>query len=71
LNFFQKVLQKAVPVMSAVHSLFSYVIILSIFGYFLDNSFNTFPLLFLIALFMGLIIGFYQLSRATNFKKKS
>jgi F0F1-type ATP synthase assembly protein I len=70
LNFFQKILQKAAPVMSAVHSLFSYVIILSVFGYFLDNSFGTFPLLFLIALSMGLIIGFYQLSRVTNSKKK-
>ncbi|MBT4249242.1 hypothetical protein HOA87_03595 [bacterium] len=70
MNFFQKILQKAAPVMSAVHSLFSYVIILSAFGYFLDNSFSTFPLLFLIALSMGLIIGFYQLSRVTNSKKK-
>ncbi|MFL2989533.1 MAG: AtpZ/AtpI family protein [Candidatus Neomarinimicrobiota bacterium] len=71
MNFFQKILRKAAPVISAVHALFSYVIILSVLGYFLDNSFSTFPLLFLIALFMGLIIGFYQLSLLTKFKKKN
>jgi|TARA_B110000914_G_scaffold169816_1_gene150436 F0F1-type ATP synthase assembly protein I len=70
LSFFQKILQIAAPLMSAVQSLFSYVIILSVFGYFLDHRLDTFPLLFLITLFLGLIIGFYQLSRAANLKKK-
>jgi len=70
LNFFQKILQKAGPIMSAVHSLFSYIIVLAVFGYLLDKRYNTFPLLFLIALFIGLMVGFYQLSRTVNLKKK-
>ena len=41
MNFFQKILQKAAPVMSAVQSLFFYVIIFSIVGYYVDKKFDT------------------------------
>ena len=70
MNFFQKILQKAAPVMSAVQSLFFYVIIFSIVGYYVDKKFDTFPFLFILCLLIGLISGFYQIYVLVNFKNK-
>ncbi len=68
MNFFQKLLQKAAPIMSAVQSLFFYVIILSIIGYYGDRKFDTFPFLFMLCLLIGLVFGFYQIYTLVNFK---
>ena len=59
---FQKILIKAIPVMAAVQSLFGYVFFLSIFGYFFDKRFGTFPFIFILLLFIGLSLGFYQIA---------
>tara|TARA_Y100000741_G_scaffold331114_1_gene286204 strand:- start:308 stop:478 length:171 start_codon:yes stop_codon:yes gene_type:complete len=56
--------------MSASYSLFLSTLILSGLGYFIDKKLNTFPMIFLLCLFLGLIIGFYQLARKMNPKKK-
>tara|TARA_Y100000590_G_scaffold329012_1_gene373598 strand:- start:255 stop:425 length:171 start_codon:yes stop_codon:yes gene_type:complete len=56
--------------MSASYSLFISTLILSAIGYFIDKSLNTFPIIFLICLFLGLVIGFYQLARKISPKEK-
>ena len=61
MNAFQELIKKAAPIMAAVQSLFFYVIILSIIGYFLDKKLKTFPILFIILLLIGLVVGFFQL----------
>ena len=61
MDAFQEIIKKAAPIMASVQTLFFYVIILSIIGYTLDKKFKTFPILFIILLFVGLIIGFLQL----------
>ena len=61
MNAFQEIIKKAAPIMAAVHSLFFYVIILSVIGYYIDKKFKTFPVLFIILLFVGLFGGFFQL----------
>ena len=61
MNAFQELIKKAAPIMAAVQSLFFYVIILSAVGYYVDKKFKTFPILFIILLFVGLFIGFFQL----------
>ena len=61
MNAFQEFFKKAAPIMAAVQSLFFYVITLSAIGYYLDEKFKTFPILFIILLFFGLFIGFFQL----------
>ena len=61
MNAFQEIIKKAAPIMAAVQSLFFYVISLSSIGYVLDKRLKTFPILFIILLFAGLIIGFFQL----------
>tara|TARA_B100001109_G_C18448644_1_gene283437 strand:- start:60 stop:269 length:210 start_codon:yes stop_codon:yes gene_type:complete len=69
MNAFSKILMKAIPVMAAVQSFFGYVIFLSIFGYVIDKKIGTFPFLFILLLFTGLILGFYQISRSTKSRK--
>ena len=61
MNAFQEMLKKAAPIMAAAHSLFFYVITLSTLGYYVDKKFKTFPILFIILLFVGLFVGFFQL----------
>ena len=61
MNAFQELIKKAAPIMAAVQSLFFYVIALSFIGYYADKKFNTFPVLFIILLFVGLFGGFFQL----------
>tara|TARA_B100001559_G_C16043328_1_gene413480 strand:+ start:283 stop:495 length:213 start_codon:yes stop_codon:yes gene_type:complete len=61
MNAFQDLFKKAAPIMAAVQSLFFYVISLSVIGYVLDKKLKTFPFLFIILLFIGLIAGFFQL----------
>ena len=61
MNAFQELIKKAAPIMAAVQSLFFYVIALSFIGYYADKKFNTFPILFIILLFIGLFVGFLQL----------
>jgi len=70
MNFFQRILQKAAPIMSAVQSLFFYVIFFSIIGYYVDQKFDTFPVLFILCLLIGLVSGFYQIYVLVNFKNK-
>ena len=69
MNYFQKILIKAAPVMSAVYSLFLVTIILSYLGYYLDKKLGTFPIIFLLGLISGLILGFYQLIKTMNSQK--
>ena len=61
MNAFQELIKKAAPIMAAVQSLFLYVTIFSVFGYYVDKKFKTFPIFFIILLFAGLLIGFFQL----------
>ena len=69
MNYFQKILIKAAPVMSAVYSLFLVTIILSYLGYYLDKKLGTFPIIFLLGLISGLFLGFYQLIKIMNSQK--
>tara|TARA_B110000014_G_C19555577_1_gene296732 strand:- start:11 stop:223 length:213 start_codon:yes stop_codon:yes gene_type:complete len=70
LNYFQKIIIKAAPIMSAVYSLFLSIIILSFFGYYLDKKMETFPIIFLFGLISGLVSGFYQLIKINKVTKK-
>ena len=61
MNAFNELIKKAAPIMAAVQSLFFYVITLSSIGYLVDKKFKTFPISFIILLFIGLFAGFFQL----------
>ena len=61
MNAFQELIKKAAPIMAAVQSLFFYFITFSVTGYYVDKQFKTFPIFFIILLFVGLFVGFLQL----------
>ena len=61
MNAFHELIKKSAPIMAAVQSLFLYVITLSAVGYYVDKKFETFPILFIILLLIGLVVGFFQL----------
>ena len=61
MSAFHEIISKAAPIMAAVQSLFFYALIFCATGYFLDKKLETFPILFIILLFLGLMIGFFQL----------
>ena len=71
MNYFQKILIKAAPAMSAVYSLFLVTLILSYLGYYLDKKLGTFPIIFLLGLVSGLFLGFYQLIKIMNSHNKN
>ena len=66
MNAFIKIIKKAAPIMASVQSLFLYVIFLSFLGYLIDNKFDSFPILFIAFLFIGLTLGFYHIQKVTN-----
>ena len=70
LYYLQKILNKAAPIMSASYSLFFSIILLSWLGYYLDKNLDTFPIIFLLCLFFGMFLGFYQLFKTINAQKK-
>ena len=70
INYFQKVLTKSGPIMSASYSLFFIVILFSIIGYYLDKTFHSFPIVFLLLLFFGLLVGLYQLYKVVKTDSK-
>ena len=51
INYFQKILIKSGPIMSASYSLFFIVLLFSIIGYYLDKTFHSFPIIFLFFFF--------------------
>lgn len=70
LNYFQQILIRSAPLISASYSLFLSVILLTLVGYYLDKKFDTFPILFLVGLFFGLMLGFYQLLKVISSQKE-
>ena len=70
INYFQKVLTKSGPIMSASYSLFFIVLLFSIIGYSLDKTFYSFPIIFLFFLFFGLLVGLYQLYKVVKTDSK-
>tara|TARA_B110000438_G_C15813002_1_gene650603 strand:+ start:2478 stop:2720 length:243 start_codon:yes stop_codon:yes gene_type:complete len=65
-NFFyhlQRYLILSSPAASASYTIIGAVTVLSFIGYYLDKRFETLPLLTLLGLIIGLIIGFYELAK--------
>jgi len=53
-------LQKAAPYINIIYVLFSAIILFGIIGWWLDSKFSIKPLFFILGLFAGLAIGFYN-----------
>lgn len=65
----QKIIRQSGPAAAASYTLIGAVIILGALGYFADKWLNTEPILLIIGLILGVIVGFYELAK-TVFKAK-
>ena len=68
-KYMQKIIRQSGPAAAASYTLIGAVIILGALGYFADKWLNTEPILLIIGLILGVIVGFYELAK-TVFKAK-
>ena len=68
LNQFQRFLRQSGPAAGAAYTLMGAILFLGALGFFLDQYFNTSPVLLLLGLGLGIVVGFYELAK-TIFKK--
>ena len=64
---FQRFVRQSGPA-AAAYTLLASVLLLGLFGYFLDYYFNASPIFLIFGLGLGLVIGFYELAKII-FKK--
>ncbi|RMF09386.1 MAG: hypothetical protein D6762_03870 [Candidatus Neomarinimicrobiota bacterium] len=67
-RFLQKIVREAGPAASASYTLLAAVLLLGGIGYVLDRHYETAPVLLLIGILLGLVVGFYELAK-TIFRK--
>ena len=63
LSYFQKIMKASGPVAAASYGLIGSIVLLSFLGYFLDKWFETAPWLMMAGMVMGVISGFYEISK--------
>jgi F0F1-type ATP synthase assembly protein I len=67
-KYLQKIIRQSGPAASASYTLIGAVILLGAFGYFADKWFHTAPILLIVGLLLGIVVGLYELAK-TVFKK--
>ena len=61
---FQRYVRQSGPAASAAYTLLGSVLLLSLIGYNLDKYFKASPVYLIIGLYLGIIIGFYELYKS-------
>ena len=65
---FQENITRAAPAMAASYALIGAIFLFAAIGYGLDRWWGTSPWLLLAGLALGMVVGFYELIKATNKK---
>ena len=63
-SYLQKIIKQSGPAMGASYTLIGSILILGTLGYFIDKWQDTSPIFLLIGLFLGIIVGFYEIAKA-------
>jgi F0F1-type ATP synthase assembly protein I len=63
LRFMQEALRKSGPEATAGYTLIAAILVLGGIGYALDKWLGTFPWLLVAGLFLGIIVGFFELAK--------
>lgn len=63
LSYFQKVVRASGPAAAASYTLIGAVIFFGAIGLLLDKKFDTAPILLLVGILLGLVVGFYELAK--------
>ena len=69
-SYFQKVLNQAGPAASASYSLIASIFLFIFGGFYIDKYLDTSPSGIIIGMFLGLVVGFYQMVKFANYKRK-
>lgn len=69
-TYLQKIIKQSGPAMGASYTLIASVIILGTIGYFLDIWLDTSPILLLIGLLLGIVVGFYEIAKVIWLNKQ-
>ena len=59
----QSALRAAGPFAAASYTLIGAIVLLGFLGRFADNYFGTSPWLLIVGLFLGIVVGFYEIAR--------
>ncbi len=63
LSYFQKVVRASGPAAAASYTLIGAIIFFGAIGLLFDKKFGTSPVLLLLGILLGLIVGFYELAK--------
>ena len=69
--FFHKVLNQAGPAANASYSLIASIFLFIFGGLYVDNYLDISPAGVIIGMFLGLVVGFYQMVKFSKYKKNS
>ena len=69
--FFHKVLNQAGPAANASYSLIASIFLFIFGGLYVDNYLDISPAGAIIGMVLGLVVGFYQMVKFSNYKKNS
>ena len=67
---FQKVLNQAGPAANASYSLIASILSFIFIGFYIDDYFDISPAGTIIGMILGLVVGFYQMVKATHYTRK-
>ena len=66
---FHKIIKQSGPAASASYGLVASILIFTSIGWYVDLNNNTSPVWVLVGIFLGILIGFYQLIKTMSSKK--
>ena len=66
---FQKVIKQSGPAASSSYGLIVSILLFTFIGWYIDSNNDTSPVMTIIGLFAGMIIGFYHLVKTMTTKK--
>ena len=67
---FHKILNQAGPAASASYSLITSILLFIFSGFYIDNHFESSPVGIISGTVIGIVVGFYQMIKVANYKRK-
>ena len=69
LESFQKIIKQAGPAASASYGLVASILLFTFIGWYIDSNNDTSPFWVIVGIFIGILVGFYQLIKTMTSKK--
>ena len=69
LDSFQKIIKQAGQAASASYGLVASILLFTFIGWYIDSNNDTSPFWVIVGIFIGILVGFYQLIKTMTSKK--